>query len=83
MANLAIKYNNCSSAEPCALCGRTVDQDVGLALFMADSYEQVCDACAATHAPELLQLLTLHRTMSVAAQCDSFAWPVGWFDGHE
>jgi len=54
---ISIKYNNLSAAEPCALCGEVADQDVGPALFLAGSFDQVCLACADRYAPELLEML--------------------------
>jgi hypothetical protein len=54
---IAIKYNNLSAAEPCALCGDTADQDVGPGLFLANSYDQVCWKCGEKQAPELTAML--------------------------
>ncbi len=58
---IAIKYNNLSSAEPCAICGRVVDQDVGPALFLASTYDQVCESCGEQYAPELAAMLKAWR----------------------
>lgn len=58
--NLAIKFNNCASNDPCAICGARTDPSVGPELFMADSWALVCYACGEKYAPDLMRLLVDH-----------------------
>lgn len=55
---LAIKHNNCASNDPCAICGKRTDPEVGPELFLRDSYALVCYECGMKHDPELTRLLT-------------------------
>ena len=52
---LAIKDNNCAGNDPCALCGARTDQANGPTIFLADSYEVVCDDCARMCAPWIVE----------------------------
>ena len=54
---IAIKYNNLSAAEPCGICGGVADHEVGLGLFLAKSWNQVCWPCGRQYAPELTAML--------------------------
>ena len=58
---IAIKYNNLSSAGPCAICGVVVAQEVGPALYLASSYDRVCWSCAERYAPEMAAMLKAWR----------------------
>jgi hypothetical protein len=56
-STVVIKYNNLSAAEPCGICDNVADQDVGPALFLSDSFHQVCQICGDTYAPELVDVI--------------------------
>ena len=58
---LAIKDNNTAKQAPCGVCNEMFEPDWGLALFMADSYNPVCDKCGAKHSTELNRLLAVYR----------------------
>ena len=60
---IAIKYNNLASAEPCAICGRVTEQEVGPALFLASTYDHVCLSCGEQYVPELADMLKAWRKM--------------------
>lgn len=54
---LSIKYNNCAANGSCAICGGRTDPQIPLALFLRDTYDDVCDSCGEKHAPELYEML--------------------------
>jgi len=54
---LVIAHNNCASNDPCALCGRRLDAEVGPELFLPDGVSIVCWKCGKEHAPELVAML--------------------------
>lgn len=56
---LAIKVNDESSAYECALCGDARTSAAGAELFLADSWDLVCDECGRKHAPLLMALIDL------------------------
>jgi len=58
---LAIKINNCALNDPCGICGRRTDPDVGPELFLADSWHPVCWQCGEKHAPALVRLLEFRQ----------------------
>lgn len=59
---LALKDNNTSIDEPCAICGKMFEPDWGVAMFLANSYEVICDGCGKQHDPNLYRLLEIHRS---------------------
>jgi hypothetical protein len=60
---LAIKLNNCASNDPCVLCGKRTDPEVGPELFLEGTWALVCYECGDKHAPELVKLIMLGRPM--------------------
>jgi hypothetical protein len=60
---LAIKLNNCASNDPCVLCGKRADPEVGPELFLEGTWALVCYECGDKHAPELVNLIMLGRPM--------------------
>ncbi len=54
---LAIKLTPQAVAAPCALCGATVPARIGPQLFLAASFDPVCDTCGGIFAPELSSML--------------------------
>ncbi len=58
---IAIKYNVLPQAGPCAICGGSVDQERGPALFLASSYDRVCWSCGERFAPEMTDMLKAWR----------------------
>jgi len=58
---LAIKLNNAASNDPCELCGRRTDPEVGPELFLDGSWGLVCYECGEKYAPELMGLLLDYR----------------------
>ena len=59
---LCVKWNNCATNDPCALCGNRTDPRVGPEIFLEGTWALVCCACQEKHAPELAQML---RTRNV------------------
>ena len=58
---LVIKPNNASFNEQCILCGeRPAESPVPYAIFPEHSYEGVCGACIAKHAPDLRWMLNTY-----------------------
>lgn len=62
-AMFAIKYNNHQVARPCAVCGGVAEPSAGVAIFLANSFDPVCDRCGITHAPTLAALVTMYHTI--------------------
>src|SRR5918994_1391770 len=60
---LAIKLNNCASKDPCVLCGKRTDPEVGPELFLEGTWALICYECGDKHAPELVKLIMLGRPM--------------------
>ena len=56
---LAIKLNPESSAYECALCEDARTSAQGPELFLADSWDLVCDECGRKYAPLLMALIDL------------------------
>ncbi len=56
---LAIKMNEESSSYVCALCGDSRVSSVGPELFLADSWDLICDECGRKYAPTLMALIDL------------------------
>ena len=56
---LAIKLNDESSKYECAVCGDERISAEGPGLFMADTWDSVCDECGRRYAPLLVALLDL------------------------
>lgn len=56
---LAIKLNYESSEYECAVCGDERVSAVGPELFLADTWDLVCDECGRKHAPLLAALIDL------------------------
>ena len=54
---VAIKYNDTSLKEFCAICGEATEPEIPLDLFMNDNLKPVCARCGMKHAPELIRLL--------------------------
>lgn len=54
---IAIKYNNAAVNGVCPICGGRTDPRIPLALFLCNSYTDVCDQCGKEEAPELVELL--------------------------
>lgn len=59
----AIKYNHQQFAGPCAVCGGATEPSAGVAIFLANSFDPVCDRCGITHAPTLAALVTMYHTI--------------------
>lgn len=56
---LAIKLNYESSEYECAVCGNGRVSAEGPELFLADTWDLVCDECGRQHAPLLAALMDL------------------------
>lgn len=56
---LAIKINDESADYECALCGDARVSAKGPELFLADSWDLVCDECGRKYAPLLAALIDL------------------------
>ncbi len=54
---VAIKYNDTSLKEFCAICGEITLPEIPLDLFMNDNLKPVCAKCGMKYAPELIRLL--------------------------
>jgi hypothetical protein len=50
---LCLKYNDCTTPDPCALCGARTAPQIGVEIFVEGTWGLVCDRCAKLHAPEL------------------------------
>ena len=59
VVELAIKLNEESSEYECAVCGAKRTSAAGPELFLADTWDIVCDACGRDHAPLLAALIDL------------------------
>lgn len=59
VVELAIKLNEESSEYECAVCGAKRISAEGPELFLADTWDIVCDACGRDHAPLLAALIDL------------------------
>src|ERR1700687_3273109 len=57
--DLAIKLNEESSAYECAVCGDARTSAQGPELFLADTWDLVCDECGRKYAPLLMALIDL------------------------
>ena len=57
--DLAIKLNEDASTYECAVCGDTRASVDGPELFIADSWDLVCDECGRKYAPQLMALMDL------------------------
>jgi ribosome-binding protein aMBF1 (putative translation factor) len=53
---IAIQDNNCYSRSPCPICGTEIKPDVGPQLFLAGTWEPVCEDCAKIHSPQIFAL---------------------------
>ena len=62
-AMFAIKYTTQQDAGRCAVCGRNIEAAAGVGLFMANSFDPVCEPCGITHAPTLAALVTMYHTI--------------------
>ncbi len=60
----AIKYNNCTVHEPCAICGEDIHPGVGPQLFKKDTWASVCLGCGRKYAPELVEALIKYWNLS-------------------
>lgn len=56
---LAIKLNDKSSEYECAVCGDERISAEGPELFLADTWDLVCDECGRQYAPLLMALIDL------------------------
>ena len=56
---LAIKLNDESSGYECAVCGDERTSAEGPELFLADTWDLVCDECGRKYAPLLMALIDL------------------------
>lgn len=56
---LAIKLNQESASYECALCGDARTSAQGPELFLADTWDLVCDECGRKYAPPLMALIDL------------------------
>lgn len=60
----AIKYNTQQAGGPCAVCGRATDPSTaGVGVFLANSFDPVCDQCGMTHVPTLAALVAMYHTI--------------------
>ncbi len=55
--SLCIKYNNCATNDPCAICGDRTDPDVGPEVFVEGTAALVCRSCTLEHDPVLAAIL--------------------------
>lgn len=63
-AMFAIKHMTQQSGGPCAVCRKPTDPSTtGVGVFLANSYDPVCDQCAIDHAPTLAALVTMYHTI--------------------
>lgn len=63
VVKLSIKENNLGKTEYCAICGESFDQDLGSALFLANSYDAVCNDCGRKESPVLNRLLKIGKIL--------------------
>jgi hypothetical protein len=63
--SFAIKYNNCSANGVCPICGRRTDPQIPLAIFLKDSYQEICDECVEQYAPEMRDALAARAGVRV------------------
>jgi hypothetical protein len=66
MAALVIKFNNCVTNDPCAICGVRTDPEAGPELFLEGTWALVCHDCGRRSAPELVRLLDVLRETGLA-----------------
>lgn len=60
----AIKYNNQRVSGPCAVCGNTTDPSTtGVGIYLANSFDPVCDRCGMTYVPTLATLVAMYHTI--------------------
>jgi hypothetical protein len=57
MADLEIRFNNCATNDPCALCGERCDPRGGPDLFLKGTWNLVCDRCGEETHPALMAKL--------------------------
>jgi len=63
---LAIKYNDAGVRGGCPICGNKIEPKIPLALFMQDSWTEVCDDCGEKYAPELNALLNMFYALPIS-----------------
>lgn len=52
---LQIRINSCATNDPCAVCGERTDPNIGPTIFLAGTYEPVCNHCAKRIDPDVYQ----------------------------
>lgn len=63
IVNLAIKFYNCASDRPCAICGHLMEPLTGPELYLADTWEMVCWDCGRKYGPVLVDILTAYESL--------------------
>jgi hypothetical protein len=58
---LAVKMNSVAVNDPCELCGKRTDPDLGPELFLDGTWALVCYECGDKYAPELTRMLLDYR----------------------
>ena len=57
MHNIVIKLNNAATNDPCAICGKRTDPQVGPELFLEGTWSPVCHECGMKYAQPLVILV--------------------------
>lgn len=53
---LSIKDNNCVITEPCGICKKEFEPELGLAIFSTNDYTPICENCAKENDFEIYSL---------------------------
>ena len=67
---LAIKENNVGVNGNCPICGIRTNPNIGVELFLANTWDEVCHRCGEKHAPELMRLLEFWKLVEETAFAD-------------
>lgn len=68
---LVIKMNNTAANDPCGICGKRTDPNIGPDIFIDGTQKPVCAECAAEHAPVLYSMVALWSEQQHPADPDS------------
>jgi transcription elongation factor Elf1 len=62
---LSLKDNNLVKIVNCGICRTEFEPDMGVSMFLANSYDNVCDKCAKKFAKDLFKLLEVDRIFQI------------------
>jgi hypothetical protein len=65
---ITVRLNNAATNDPCAVCGKRTDPQIGPELFLKDTWALVCRQCGKQHAPELVEFLDDYRAWAASGQ---------------